>query len=114
MIKIKENAFSLKTPFFGGAYAFVLGETIRYKKEVKDYSPSVFWHELCHVCQYKEHGILKFLFIYFITDFFKSYREKRFEKEAYTVKTKADLLKLYPQYISLINESEKIFNKYVN
>lgn len=42
-------------------------------------------HEEIHVSQYREHGIFGFLWIYFWEDRKLTYKEKRFEKEAYSI-----------------------------
>lgn len=112
MISVKEKYPMLKTPFFKGADAFTLGRTIHYKTYIRRHHPSLFWHEMCHVCQYEKYGIEKFLYIYFVKEFFKSYRKKSFEVEAYSVKTKQDLLKLYPEYKKLIEEGSRVLAKY--
>jgi hypothetical protein len=39
-------------------------------------------HELIHIKQYKEHGILKFLALYIVESIKNGYYENRFEKEA--------------------------------
>ena len=108
MIKIRENYPAFKIPFaFKNADAYTIGRTIYFKKKRTDYKPFLFWHEMCHVCQYEKYGKAKFFYTYFIKEFFRSYRKKSFEKEAYTVQTKQDLLKLYPQYSRLISSAEQ-------
>lgn len=53
----------------------------------RDYLP-LSWlidHEAVHVRQYREHGIIKFLWIYFIKEWKLPYKKKSFEVEAYEI-----------------------------
>lgn len=89
--------------------AFVFGDTIYCRRRLP---AKLYWHEMCHVLQYKKHGIMKFLYIYFIKDSNKPYREKTFEKEAYSVHNESDLLGLYPQYVLKIRTAAQLYPKY--
>lgn len=82
-IKTVDNSKILKTFFGSWVIAFTLGKTIRCRGKYDDLKPETKNHENIHVAQYEKHGIIKFLYIYFIKEFSKSYREKTFEKEAY-------------------------------
>ena len=65
--------------------AMVFGRQIHLsgvKKE--DFLKDRYWveHELCHVQQYKDHGLVGFLGKYFIESCRKGYYENKFEAEA--------------------------------
>lgn len=51
-------------------------------------------HEIVHVLQYKEHGFLKFVFLYLLESLKKGYYNNRFEKEARKYENESSLLKL--------------------
>lgn len=50
-------------------------------------------HETIHAYQYKEYGIVKFLWIYFWKERKLLYRDKTFEKEAYAYEDNLDYIK---------------------
>ncbi len=66
---------------------WVLASTFGRHVFTRDKQPAgwVIPHELVHVRQYKEYGIIKFLWIYFWKERKISYLEKTFEKEAYHI-----------------------------
>ena len=107
-MKIINNSFLLKF-FPRSIVAFALGSTIYCRTTLPE---RLFWHEVCHVLQYKKYGILRFLFIYFIKELFVPYREKRFEVEAYSVHTKEDLLDIYSEYLITIEHIDDIRSDY--
>lgn len=82
-IKTVDNSLILKVFFGSWVTAFTLGRTIRCRGKYNDLKLETQNHENIHVAQYEKYGIIKFLYIYFIKEFKKSYRQKTFEVEAY-------------------------------
>jgi len=82
--------------FTFGHRVFVRADTISRKMQL---------HELCHVCQYRKHGIWKFLWIYFVRERRLEYRDKSFEVEAYSCLTPVDLEILYPDDVTFIRSA---------
>jgi len=123
MIKIVENSKLLRiiypiarltggiTNLRGGAF----GETIHLWGRIKDMPERTLWHEACHVCQYKRHGKLKFLY-HHVVDWakarisgksaFESYRSIRWESEAYLHEDPYSIVKIYPEYTAMIKDLE--------
>jgi len=71
--------------------AMVLGRTIHLsgvKKEEFLQNPSWVAHELCHVRQFKEHGYLRFLWLYLLESYRNGYHNNKYEVEARQAGTK--------------------------
>ncbi|WP_181305194.1 hypothetical protein [Rufibacter sp. XAAS-G3-1] len=65
--------------------AMVLGKTIHLSGVSKEkFLRDTPWvaHELCHVRQFKEHGYLKFLWLYLVESLHVGYYNNKFEVEA--------------------------------
>ncbi|MDB5232650.1 MAG: hypothetical protein JWN76_3455 [Chitinophagaceae bacterium] len=87
-VKIKENSLFA---FMGAVFlrskkmALVTGSTIHlWKTTRQEFLSNQTWvcHELKHVQQYQQYGMLKFLIIYFIEFLKNGYENNRLEKEA--------------------------------
>ncbi len=65
-------------------YALTIGKTIFLSCKKEQFFADTSWmkHELVHVQQYKRHGTLHFLTLYFVYSLFHDYSENPFEKEA--------------------------------
>ena len=63
---------------------FTFGQHIFLRRGTKETYDRTIDHERVHAEQYEKHGIIKFLWIYFVKEFRVPYREKTFEKEAYS------------------------------
>lgn len=65
-------------------YAVTFGKTIFINCKKEDFFAESWWvrHELTHVQQYKEYGILRFLQLYLAYSIFHDYYDIPFEKEA--------------------------------
>lgn len=65
-------------------YALTLGKTIFITCTKEEFFADPWWvkHELTHVRQFKKHGMLNFLGLYFFYSLFHDYRNIPFEKEA--------------------------------
>ena len=75
----------------------------RYKEELV--SLITMNHELIHVCQYQDVGIVKFLWTYFVKEFSKSYRKKTSEIEAYAHEYDFEYIKKrWPNYKIEVNK----------
>lgn len=78
--------------------AIVLGRTIYlHNTTIADFTANKKWllHELKHVKQYEEKGVLKFLFLYLLYSARYGYHNNPFEAEARHAETDDTLLKLY-------------------
>ena len=65
--------------------AIVIGKTIYLNgvnKETFLADQQWFQHELCHIRQFRQHGFLRFLFLYLIETIRHGYHYNRFEVEA--------------------------------
>lgn len=82
-MKIHKNSKILKLFFPKWVTAFTFGSHVFTRS--KNPSAALIKHETVHVKQYKQYGIIKFLWIYFWVDRKLPYRQKRFEKEAYKI-----------------------------
>lgn len=73
-------------------YAITIGKTIflNCKAEVFFSDPGWVRHELTHVKQYKEYGILRFLQLYIFYSIFHDYKNIPFEKEALSAQYSED------------------------
>ena len=90
--------------FFGAAFlrsrkmALVTGSTIHLWKTTRDeFLSNHSWvcHELKHVQQYQEHGIAKFLLIYFSELIKNGYQNNKLEKEAIDNETNAGCIEQF-------------------
>ena len=85
---IKENSWLAKIAAIKlrtDAVAIVLGKTIHLYHTPKDeFLQNKKWltHELCHVKQYKQHGLIGFIFKYLYESIRHGYHNNRFEIEA--------------------------------
>jgi len=71
--------------------AMVLGRTIHLsgvKKEAFLQNSPWVAHELCHIRQFKEHGYLRFLWLYLLESFRHGYYNNKYEVEARQAGTK--------------------------
>jgi hypothetical protein len=82
-IKTVDNSKIIKYFFPNWVSAFTLGRTIYVKNKYVGLNARQKNHENIHVVQYEKHGIVGFLFKYFIKEMFVSYKKKTFEIEAY-------------------------------
>ena len=64
--------------------AVTLGRHIHFRRGRESLRPETLRHELIHVCQYAEHGLLGFLWRYLWRERRTPYRRKSFECEAFT------------------------------
>lgn len=73
-------------------YAITIGKTIFLNCKAEIFFADAGWvrHELTHVKQYKEHGILRFLQLYIFYSIFHDYNNIPFEKEAISSQYSAD------------------------
>lgn len=68
--------------------AMVLGKQIHLSGvKTEDFLQDRYWveHELCHIRQVKEHGLLKFLALYLLESVKHGYHDNKFEAEARAV-----------------------------
>lgn len=84
-MKIIYNSKICKYCFKEWVTAFTIGSYVFTEYSEDDYPAWTYAHEEVHVRQYEEHGIIKFLWIYFWKERDIPYRERTFEKEAYAV-----------------------------
>lgn len=85
------------------------GNTIYLARPIAEIPERVFWHELVHIFQQREHTRPAWLFLYgwdwCKNLFFKrmksyeAYRAIRWEVEAYSHERPEDVLMLYPRYL---------------
>jgi len=78
MTKIIINKWLPKKPYAGMA----IGERIFVREDAK-LTKTLIAHELVHVEQYRNHGMIKFLAVWLWEFLTKGYRNIRWEKEAY-------------------------------
>jgi Domain of unknown function (DUF4157) len=87
-IKIKENSKLAKIAAWklgSNAVAMVIGDTIYLHNTTREqFLQDKSWvkHELCHIRQYKKHGIAGFLVKYIWESLRKGYYNNKFEIEA--------------------------------
>lgn len=87
-IKVVENSrlakFAARLAGDDGKYAITFGKTVFISCKKEEFYAEPWWvrHELTHVRQYKEYGILGFLKRYIGYSIFHNYYEIPFEKEA--------------------------------
>jgi len=100
-VNVTYNSKIVKFLFLPNITGVTFGTKIFFRKEAKDVSIITLNHELIHVCQYlKAGGIFNFLFKYLIKEFFKPYRKKTAEIEAYARQEDFTYIqKAYPEYI---------------
>lgn len=67
-------------------YGFTFGQHIFFRYSKEQTTPEMISHEKVHAKQYRKHGTIKFLWIYFIKEWRLPYKEKSFEIEAYNKK----------------------------
>ena len=86
--RLLENSFLARIAAWklnATSVAMVLGHTIHLHHTSKeDFLANERWlkHELCHVKQYEQYGLLTFLFLYILESLKHGYYNNRFEKEA--------------------------------
>ena len=81
-MKIKYNHWLLN--FFPKKFhGFTFGQRIFFRKPKDQVEQKYIDHEKVHAAQYKEHGVIGFLYQYLWKERSVPYREKTFEKEAY-------------------------------
>lgn len=87
-VRIKENSWLAKIAarkLKCDCVAMVFGKTIHLHNSTKDeFLKNEYWvrHEVAHVKQYKELGVLKFLILYLVESFKKGYTKNSFEVDA--------------------------------
>jgi hypothetical protein len=87
--------------------AFAFGRNIYFRKPKEQVGLILMNHELIHVCQFEEHGLVKFLFQYFIRELRTSYRRKSFEREAFENESNLSYLsQRWPEYEITIVEKD--------
>lgn len=108
-VRIRENSWIAKVAakkLRFGYVAIVIGRTIYlYNTSAAHFLSVQRWkiHELKHVEQYEEHGILGFLVKYFIEYLKNGYYQNRFEVEARAAEKDERLLQ---KYLILTNPNE--------
>lgn len=86
--RIKENSWVARIAALklnANAVAIVFGNTIHLHNATKEeLLANKRWlkHELCHICQYQQHGYYRFIWKYLIESVRHGYYNNRFEKEA--------------------------------
>lgn len=86
--RIKENSFlaSIAASVLRvRKVAMVMGRVIHlHNTSRSEFENNARWlrHELCHIRQFRQHGLIPFLFKYFIETLRKGYYNNRFEVEA--------------------------------
>lgn len=97
-VYVKEKSFIAKigAKILGvNNVALTIGNTIYLHNATKDellQNKTWLCHELVHVQQYKQLGVLKFLFIYLKESVTKGYHHNKFEVEAREKETNLELL----------------------
>lgn len=87
-VKIKENSWLARMAAYklnNDSVAMVIGKTIHlhnFSKEEFLNNPRWVRHEVAHVKQYAELGLLRFLALYLLETFNKGYQNNRFEVDA--------------------------------
>lgn len=85
---VRENSFIARLAAYklrSHRVAIVLGKTIHLWNTTKEeFLANEKWvlHELTHIRQYKQHGFLRFIFLYLIESIRNGYTNNRFEVEA--------------------------------
>jgi len=82
-VKIKYESLIVKLFFPNWVTGVTIGSIILFKNKSDQVSQTLLNHELIHVCQYQEQGLLKFLWKYLWKERKVSYKNKESEKEAY-------------------------------
>lgn len=87
-VKIKEKSFLARIAAYklkAGSVAMVVGKTIHLHNSTKeDFLKNQSWvrHEIAHVNQYLELGLLRFIALYLLEAYNKGYQNNRFEVDA--------------------------------
>jgi len=87
-VRIKENSWVARIAarkLNSNSVAMVIGKTIYLHNSTKEEflnNPSWVRHEVAHVKQYLELGLLRFLALYLLETFKKGYQNNRFEVDA--------------------------------
>lgn len=87
-VKIKENSWLARIAakkLDSHSMAMVVGKTIYLHNSTKeDFLKNKRWvrHEVAHVKQYAELGVVRFIFFYLLETFNKGYENNRFEVDA--------------------------------
>lgn len=93
-VNIKENSWLAKIAakkLRSQAVAMVIGDTIHlYNTSKEEFLQNEKWvkHELCHIRQYRQHGIAGFLIKYLWESIKKGYHNNQFEVEARAAENK--------------------------
>ena len=83
---------------------FAFGSRVFFRNGEASVSPVLLNHERIHVCQYREQGIFRFLFRYFVLEFRKPYREKSAEVEAYENQENLNYVsERWPEYADVLH-----------
>ncbi len=99
-VHIKENSFLARIASFkfqNRPTAIVFGNTVHlYKTNAKDFVKNTSWlkHELKHIYQFKQYGIIRFVCLYIWESIRNGYTNNKFEVEARDAENKA-----MPQWI---------------
>ena len=87
-VKIKENSLLARMAAYklkAGSVAMVIGKTIHLHNSSREEflnNPRWVRHEVAHVKQYLELGLLRFLTLYLLETFTKGYQNNKFEVQA--------------------------------
>lgn len=91
--KIRENSWIARIAAWklsADRVAIVIGRTIHLHNTTKAQflsNPRWVKHELCHIRQFKQHGVIKFLALYLWESMRKGYRNNKYEVEARKAET---------------------------
>lgn len=94
-VKIKENSWLARVAalkFGSRPIAIVVGKTIHlHKKSAKDFVQETKWlkHELKHIEQFRQFGIIRFLCMYTLEWTKNGYYNNKFEQEARAAENEA-------------------------
>ena len=89
--RVRYEHWIFKLPFMRRYRGMVIARTILFKDAKAEVAPALLRHELAHLEQMDQHGILRFYLIYFcdylanlwrLRDHDAAYRHIRFEREA--------------------------------
>lgn len=98
-IRIKENSIAARIAAWklqAGSVALVLGNTIHlYNVSKKEFLQHHSWvkHELKHIEQFRQHGLMLFICKYLLESIQHGYYNNRFEKEAREAETSSEILR---------------------
>ena len=85
---VKQNSWIAKIAAWklkSGSIAIVIGKTIHlYQVSKEDFLKDTKWvkHEMCHVNQFKKHGLLSFIIMYLWESIKQGYYNNKYEVEA--------------------------------